>query len=227
MVIDYYQDLVQLLHLQLLGRLGDLALLLDDAPQRRLVPHVPVGLLALTVELDVLLDGDPAVVYVDGRAEDVDFLKDAATLLQNHADQRHGLARFGRPEEDAGARNQGRHGVRGLLASVLGRGEELDLPHSSFCVTSQIRSREAGRERCDIYSVAARVFWDKTKGMRLKHIFSKSWLAPRLDLLLGDILVLRSPFLGSGKPTLPGGARAWRCVASTPSSPSRTCTAAT
>ena len=75
-------DLVQLLHLQLLGRLGDLALLLDDAPQRRLVPLVPVGLLPFGVHpqvlLDVLLDGNPAVVDV----------KHAPILLQNQADFR-------------------------------------------------------------------------------------------------------------------------------------------
>ena len=41
------QHLVQFLHLQLLGRLGDLTLLLDDAPQR---------LLALRVHFQVLLD---------------------------------------------------------------------------------------------------------------------------------------------------------------------------
>ena len=45
-VVDDYKHLVQFLHFQLLGRLRDLALLLDDAPQRRLVPLVPVGLLA-------------------------------------------------------------------------------------------------------------------------------------------------------------------------------------
>ena len=63
-VVNYYQDLVQFLHLQLFGRLRDLAQLLDDAAQGRLVPLVPVGLLALRVHpqvlLDVLLDGDPA-----------------------------------------------------------------------------------------------------------------------------------------------------------------------
>ena len=37
-VVDDYKHLVQFLHFQLLGRLRDLALLLDDAPQRRLVP---------------------------------------------------------------------------------------------------------------------------------------------------------------------------------------------
>ena len=111
----------------------------------RLVPLVPVGLLFLRVHpevlLDVLLDGDPAVVDVYAGAEDVDFLKDATILLE----QRHGLSRFGRAEEDASARNQGHHAVRGLLTCVLCRRKKLDLPHSSFCVTSQIRSREAGR----------------------------------------------------------------------------------
>ena len=72
-VVDDYKHLVQFLHFQLLGRLRDLALLLDDAPQRRLVPLVPVGLLPLRVHpqvlLDVLLDGDPAIVYVDTWAE--------------------------------------------------------------------------------------------------------------------------------------------------------------
>ena len=38
------------------------------------------------------------------------------------AAQVHGLAR---PKEDAGARHQGDHGARGLLAGVLGRGEKL------------------------------------------------------------------------------------------------------
>ena len=48
-VVQDNQHLVQFLHLQLLGRLGALALPLDDAPQRRLVPLVVVGLLALRV----------------------------------------------------------------------------------------------------------------------------------------------------------------------------------
>ena len=95
-VVDDYKHLVQFLHFQLLGRLRDLALLLDDAPQRRLVPLVPTRLLPLCVHS--LLDGDPAVVYVDTRAEDVNSLKDAAILLQNQADQSHGFARFCWPE---------------------------------------------------------------------------------------------------------------------------------
>ena len=97
-IVTDYQDLIQFLHLQLLGRLRDLALLLDDAAQRRLVPLVPVRLLPFGVHpqvlLYVLLDGNPAVIDVDGRAKDVDSLKHAAILLQNQADQSRGFARF-------------------------------------------------------------------------------------------------------------------------------------
>ena len=77
-IVTDYQDLAQFLHLQLLGCLRDLALLLDDAAQRRLVPLVPVRLLPF---------GVPAVIDVDGRAKDVDSPKHAAILLQNQADQ--------------------------------------------------------------------------------------------------------------------------------------------
>ena len=35
--------------------------------------------------------------------------------------------------------------------------------------------------------------------LRLKYMGSKSWLAPHLDRLLGDVTVLHSPFFGSGK----------------------------
>ena len=153
------------------------------------------------VLLDVLLDGDPAVVYVDGRAEDVVFLKDAAILLQNHADQRHGLARFGRPEEDAGARNQGHHGVRGLLASVLA-GKSLIFPIRPFALLPKFEAGKPGGEsgRDAIFTASQPEFCGiKLKaGMHLKYMGSKSWLAPRLDLL-GDISVLHSPFFGSGK----------------------------
>ena len=97
-VVDDYKHLVQFLHFQLLGRLRDLALLLDDAPQRRLVPLVPVRLLPFSIHsqvlLDVLLDGDPAIVDPNRRAQNVNSLKDAAILLQNQADQSHGFARF-------------------------------------------------------------------------------------------------------------------------------------
>ena len=36
-------------------------------------------------------------------------------------------------------------------------------------------------------------------GMQLKYMGSKSWLAPHVDRLLGDVAVLHSPFFGSGK----------------------------
>ena len=49
-----YQHLIQLLHLQLLGCLGDLALPLDDVPQRRLVPLVVVGPLPFGIHPQVL-----------------------------------------------------------------------------------------------------------------------------------------------------------------------------
>ena len=147
-ICEVVADYIQLLHLQLLGCLGDLALPLDDAPQRCLVPLVVVGLFPLGINpqvlLYVLLDGDPAVVDVDGRTEDIDFLEDSAVLLQNHADQRHGFAGLAGAEEDTCAWYQGHHGVRGLFAAVLCRRKQLDLPHL-LCLTSQIRHGEAGQ----------------------------------------------------------------------------------
>ena len=53
-VVQDNQRLIQLLHLQLLGCLGDLALPLDDAPQRCLVPLVVVGLFPLGINPQVL-----------------------------------------------------------------------------------------------------------------------------------------------------------------------------
>ena len=76
--------------------------LADDLPQRRLVPVLEVDLLPVRGDLhgllDVLLHGAPAVVHVDARAEDVDALKAAPVLLQDHGDQGHRLARLARPE---------------------------------------------------------------------------------------------------------------------------------
>ena len=124
-VVADYKHLIQLLHLQLLGCLGDLA-------QRCLVPLVVVGPLPFGIHpqvlLYVLLDGDPAV-DIDGRTEDIDFLKDSAVYLQNHADQRHGFAGLAGAEEDTCTWYQGHHGVEGLFAAVLGRRKQLDLPH--------------------------------------------------------------------------------------------------
>ena len=64
-------------------------------------------------------------------------------------------------------------------------------------------------------------------GMQLKYFGSKAWLAPHLDRLLGDVAVLHSPFFGSGKLEYYLAARRPGLEASTPSSPSQTCTAAT
>ena len=114
-VVDDYKHLVQFLHFQLLGRFRDLALLLDDAPQGGLIPLVPVSLLTLRVHpqvlLDVLLDGDPAIIDVDAWAENVDPLKHALVLLQDETDERHSFARLAGPKEDARAWHQGHHGV--------------------------------------------------------------------------------------------------------------------
>ena len=135
-VVDDYKHLVQFLHFQLLGRVRDLALLLDDAPQGGLIPLVPVSLLTLRVHpqvlLDVLLDGDPAIIDVD---ENVDPLKHALVLLQDETDERHSFARLAGPKEDARAWHQEHHGVRGLLAGVLRRGEKLAEAVRSFCLT--------------------------------------------------------------------------------------------
>ena len=125
---------------------------MDDAPQRRLVPVLPVGLLFLRVHPQVLLyvlfDGDPAIVNVDTWTEDVDFLKYASILLQDEADQRHGFAGLAGPEENARAWDQGHHGVRGLLAAVFWRGEYLDLPHSFFCLYFRNSKPQRGARLC-------------------------------------------------------------------------------
>ena len=191
-VVADYQHLIQLLHLQLLGCLGDLALPLDDVPQRRLVPLVVVGPLPFgthpQILLYVLLDGDPAVVDIDGRTEDIDFLEDSAVLLQNRADQRHGFAGLAGAEEDTCTWYQGHHGVRGLFAAILSRRKQLDLPHL-LCLTSKFDAGKPGSE----------TGINLKAGMQLKYMGSKSWLAPHVDRLLGDVAVLHSPFFGSGK----------------------------
>ena len=50
--------------------------------------------------------------------------------------------------------------------------------------------------------------------MHLKYMGSKSWLAPHLDRLLGDVRCCTHPSSvpESWSTTLPGGARAWRCA---------------
>ena len=63
-------------------------------------------------------------------------------------------------------------------------------------------------------------------GMQLKYMGSKAWLAPHLDRT-SPCFTLPSSVLESWSTTSPPGVRAWRCAASTFSSPSQTCTAAT
>ena len=164
-IVQDDQHLVQFLHLQLLGRLRDLALLLDDAPQRRLVPILPVGLVFLHVHpqvlLDILLDGNPAVIDVYARTEDADSLKHAPVLLQNQADQSHGFAGLAGAEEDARTRDQGHHGVRGLFAAVFWHRKQLDFPHSLFCLYFPNSTQGTGRrvrECIGVYRRTAGVF---------------------------------------------------------------------
>ena len=60
--------------------------------------------------------GDPAVVDVNARTKDVDSLEDASILLQNQADQRHGLADFDGPRKMP---VRGTKGVTGSEACLL------------------------------------------------------------------------------------------------------------
>ena len=140
-VVYENQDLVELLRLELLAGLGDLALLADDLPQRRLVPVLEVDLLPVGGDFHGLL-GAPPVVHVDARAEDVDALKAASVLLQNHADHGHRLARLARSEQNSGSRQFGHHWVAWLLAPVVWGWEDLDLAHTLPTVR-----RRGGRER--------------------------------------------------------------------------------
>ena len=80
-IIDDDQNLVELLHFQLLARLGDLALLIDDPAQSGFIPVLEVDLLAVRRDLhdllDVLLHGSPAVIDVDARTENDDSFETA------------------------------------------------------------------------------------------------------------------------------------------------------
>ena len=99
---------------------------------------------------------------------------------------RHGFAGLAGAEEDTCAWYQGHRGVRGLLTAILSRRKQLDLPH-----TSLLPKFDAGKPGSEGINLKA--------GMRLKYTGSKSWLAPHVDRLLGDVAVLHSPFFGSGK----------------------------
>ena len=114
-IIDDNQDLVELLHFELLARLGDLALLVDDPAQSRFIPVLEVHLLAVRRDLhdllDVPLDGAPAVIHVDARAENDDSFETAAILLQNHADEGRALPRLARTDQHARHREPRDDGV--------------------------------------------------------------------------------------------------------------------
>ena len=130
------QNLVELLHFQLLARLGDLALLIDDPAQSGFIPVLEVDLLAVRRDLhdllDVLLDGPPAVIDVDARTENDDSFETAAILLQNHAYEGRALAGLARTHQHARHREPRDNGVLRLLDLVGRRWKELDLAHSAF-----------------------------------------------------------------------------------------------
>ena len=117
--------------------------------QRRLVPLLEVGLLPVHRHLhgllDVLLDGAPAVVYVDAGAEYVDSFEAAPVLLQNHADQRYGLARLAGPKQYTSHWQFRDHWVLRVLARILGRRKQLYPAHG--------RSRRARNSWQHILSV--------------------------------------------------------------------------
>ena len=78
------------------------------------------------------------------------------------------------------------HGNRGN--TILSRRKQLDLPHL-LCLTSKFDAGKPGGE----------TGINLKAGTQLKYMGSKSWLAPHVDRLLGDVAVLHSPFFGSGK----------------------------
>ena len=93
MVVDNHQNLVELLHLELLARLGNLALLVDDPAQSGFIPVLEAYCsrsVATFITSSMYLDRAPAVIDVDDPFEAV------AVLLQNHADERGGLPRLAR-----------------------------------------------------------------------------------------------------------------------------------
>ena len=79
--------------------------------------------------------------------------------------------------------------LQNLLTAILSRRKQLDLPHTSFALLPKFDAGKPGSE----------TGINLKAGMRLKYMGSKSWLAPHVDRLLGDVAVLHSPFFGSGK----------------------------
>ena len=111
------------------------------------------------------------------------------------------------------------HGIRGttgsegclLLYSAVGN--SLIFP-ISFALLPNSTQRRGGETGINLKA-----------GVQLKYMGSKSWLAPRWGTSL--CFTLPSSALESWNTTSPSGVRPWRCVVSTPLSPSQTCTAAT
>ena len=131
-IIHYDQNLEELLEAQLLAGPRYLLLLLYDGAQGALVPLVEVDLLPFSVHTHLVLyelpDGPPAVVDLNGGAENVDPLEHAGTvaraiLLQDRADQRDRLPALAGSEEDPGAGHPRHYAISRLLRGVLGIGE--------------------------------------------------------------------------------------------------------
>ena len=86
------------------------------------------------VLLDVLLDGDPAIIDVDAWAENVDPLKHALVLLQDETDERHSFARLAGPKEDAVHGTRGTTGSEACLLVYSGVGKSLIFPIRPFAL---------------------------------------------------------------------------------------------
>ena len=132
-IVDDHQNLVELLHFELLAPFGDLALLVDDSAQSRFIPVLEIDLLAVRGNLhhllDVPLDRAPAVIDVDARAENDDSFKAVAVLLQNHADEGGALSRLARTYKHPCHRESRNDRVLRLLDFIGRRWKKLDLPH--------------------------------------------------------------------------------------------------
>ena len=132
-VIEDHQNLVEFLEAQLLI-LRDALLVRDDLPERPLVPVLPPALLAVRVHAqlvpDVVLDGLPGGVDLHGGREDVDALKAAPVLLQNHRHEENGLPAGRGCAEDPVGGEFADHRIGRLLDGVVGRLEETHLAHS-------------------------------------------------------------------------------------------------
>ena len=138
-IVHYDQNLEELLEAQLLAGPRYLLLLLYDGAQGALVPFIEIYLLTFCVHAHVVLyevlHGLPAIVDLNGGAQNVDPLEHAGTvgraiLFEDGADQRHRFSALAGPEEDPRAGHAGNDRVSRLLRAVLRRREKLDPSHS-------------------------------------------------------------------------------------------------